>query len=103
MIYGWAFSGVFLRWGKGGVPLSKLVMVMSETWNLVGEFRHTFSFRKYTCSDRTPSTSLESAFFCKKLAFLVKKNTFYQSNNTTAVLKSVWFCFQVLLKEEDLY
>ena len=36
--------------GRGGklLPCLKLVRVMLETWNLVRQYTHIFSFRKYT-------------------------------------------------------
>ena len=43
---------------------------------------------------KTPLILLMSAFILQKIAFLVKSNTFTQSNSIRAVLEIFQFCFQ---------
>ena len=50
-------------------------------------FTHIHSFKNIPYSGRTPSTLLKFAFFTKKLTYLSKNSTFFQSSSIRAVLK----------------
>ena len=68
-----SFWGVYVCVGVGGEgglklsPCLKLVRIMLETWNLVREYKHIYSFRKYTFWYQGPLN-----FFAKNLHFLAK-------------------------------
>ena len=60
---------------------------MLENSNLAHKYTPIFSFRKYTFQCLDLLNIADVAFFCKKLAFFVRKSTFTQSNSVGAVLE----------------
>ena len=81
------FLGVRFEVGGVNLPRLKLVRIMLETWNLVREYTHKFSLRKYIFLVPRPSYFCWCQDFCKKISFFGKNSTFTESNSVRAVLE----------------